>query len=320
MSLPAALRDLRLRPGYPVGERLAEWCERLAVHAELCGEKEQLVPAVHQLRLVAKALRAAIRLADSGAPGPDLVRQDAAIRRWAAGLGSMRDSAVQGALMRHLVRREDRLLRDTVDGIVERWEPRPPDAGLRRRSAVQLAQSARAVGPKLMARADAPGIRKALRRSLRKSLAWREAAEEEGAMEAFHAWRRWQKRLEFQLRLAASGSTRRLNKQLDRLHRLQEELGALHDVDQLAVRMRSRPIAKLLNPERRKRIDSLLQQRQSRLQRRVLRLAKKAVDRELGDRVRSIARLWAKSKVNRRKPPASTAGSPSRSVRVPPRT
>lgn len=319
MCLPAELRDLRLQPGRAVGDQMAEWCGHLAAHADLCREKKDPKAAVHQLRLVAKALRAAIRLANPGIPGPSLVRLDASVRKRAAALGSMRDSVVQAELLRRLVRREDRPLCLSVAELAQEWESPQPGTRLQRRIAIGLSGCARSLARELTSRADAPGIRKALRRSLRKTLAWREASED-GTKEAFHAWRRWQKRLESQLRLTAAVSSRRLDRHLDRLHRLQEELGALHDVDELAVRLRSRPNSKHLDPEQRKRLDALLQKRQARLQRRVLRLAKKAIDRELEDHVRSVVRLWSKSKFNTRKPAASTPGSRSRSVRVPPRT
>ncbi len=320
MSLPAALRDLRLQPGRAVGEQLAEWCESLAAHADLCRDRKDPKAAVHQLRLVAKTLRAAIRLANPGTLGPNLARLDASVRKRSAALGSMRDSVVQAELLRRLVRREDRPLRLNVARLAREWESPQPGTGLQRRIAIGLSGCARRLARELTTRAEAPGIRKALRRSLRKTLAWREASEEEGATEAFHAWRRWQKRLESQLRLAAAVSSRRLDRHLDRLHGLQEELGALHDVDELAVRLRSRPNSKHLDPEQRQRVDTLLHKRQARLQRRVLRLAKKAVDRELEDHVRSVVRFWAKWKLNTRRPAASTPGSRSRSVRVPPRT
>lgn len=320
MSLPAPLRQLGLQPGGSAGPDLVRWCQRLGKHAESCGRRRDPNSAVHQLRLVAKALRAAVRLADSGVPAPDLVHHDKSIRKLASALGSMRDAAVQGELLLKLVREEDRRLHDAGSTLAEAWLLSPPDSAQLRETAAGLCQIASVLGAELRHRVDASGIRKALRRSLRKTLARRGEAEARGSTEAFHAWRRWQKRLESQLLLVAPTLSRRLERQLDRIHRLQEELGALHDVDQLADRLRSPSVRKHLSLQFRRRLQQLIQRKQAQLKKRVLRSARKALDLELSDHVLTVVGLWAKGKVSNQKLPSDTGGSPSRSSRGPPRT
>jgi len=170
-----------------------------------------------------------------------------------------------------------------------------PDSNVCRRIGAELAAIAEDLGPTLGARIKPVGIRKALRRALRKTMEWHTRAEEEGLTDAFHAWRRWQKRLELQLRLTAPEPSPKLARQLDRLHDLQEQLGALHDIDQLVTRFAAKAVVRRFGVEHWTRVDQLLKKRQLRLRRQVLRTAKKALHEKLERHVAAVGKLWAAS-------------------------
>ena len=292
MSLPRTLRDLRLRRRGPVGQSLAQWCTRLARHASAQGRRKSRHLAIHQLRLVAKALRAALRLADEGDPAPDLLELDQAIRSTAASVAGTRDAVVLSQLLCRLVKDASQEVQAAAAVLSTHWTTQATSAGDTVRAAESLVELAGKLGSQLAVRVNAEGIADCLRRSLHKVARHQQRARQSGKMESFHAWRRWQKRLEAQLRLTSPPSGKAFDRRMDRIHKLQELLGSLHDVDLLSLRLSQKGSTRGVPLKVRSELFRLVTARQDRLRKKVLRRGAAVLDGKTRKALRSIARKW----------------------------
>lgn len=292
MSLPRPLRDLRLRRQGPVGQALAEWCTRLARHASAQGRRKSRDLAIHQLRLVAKALRAALRLADEGDPAPDLLELDQLIRNAATSVAGSRDAVVLSQLLGRLVHDASPEIQATAATLGSLWTTQVAAAGDTVRAANALVELAGKLGPELAARVNADGIADCLRRSLHKVTRHHRRARQSGKMESFHAWRRWQKRLEAQLRLTSPTSGKAFDRRMDRIHKLQELLGSLHDVDLLFLRLSQKGALRGVPVKVRRELIQLVTARQDRLRKKALRRGAAILDGKARKALRGIARKW----------------------------
>lgn len=294
MPLPRSIRSFRLRPGGPVEARLHHWLGQLAAYCASLDPVRDPVEGIHQLRLVSKALRAAIRLADGGRPGPDLLRHDRAIRKLAGLVSSARDAQVHAELLRKLARRQPEALRSAVELLIRRRRPRKTASDVAVRAVRGVADEANALQRLLSGRIDPISISKAVRRVYRKTLGWRERAVEAAVPTDFHAWRRWQKRLEAQLRLVGTARTQAPDRLLRDLHEMQEDLGALHDADELEERLAGEAQWRGITPGIRRRLLKLLHQRQRELRRRLVKSSGKVLGSRLRQCCRSTAKAWEK--------------------------
>jgi CHAD domain-containing protein len=292
MSLPRPLRDLRLRRQGAVGQALAQWCTRLALHASTQGVRKSRDLAIHQLRLVAKALRAALRLADEGDPGPDLLNLDQAIRAAAASVAGSRDAVVLAQLLGRLVQDASPEVQAAATALGTNWTTQANAAGDTVRAAGALVELAGKLGPELAVRVNANGIADCLRRSLHKVTRHQRRARQSGQMESFHAWRRWQKRLEAQIRLTSPTSGKAFDRRMERIHKLQELLGSLHDVDLLFLRLSQKGGLRGVTVKVRRELIQLVTARQDRLRKKALRRGASVLDGKARKAIRGIARKW----------------------------
>jgi|GEM_PF-2647689 len=292
MSLPRPLRDLRLRRQGLVGQALAQWCTRLARHASAQGQRKSQDLAIHQLRLVAKALRAALRLADEGDPAPDLLELDQAIRAAAATVAGSRDAVVLARLLNRLVRDASPEVQAVGSTLGAQWTRHASAVGNIPDTADALVSLAGKLGPVLATRVSAEGIADCLRRSLHKVIRHQRRARQSGQMDSFHAWRRWQKRLEAQLRLTSPTSGKAFDRRMDRIHKLQELLGALHDVDLLYLRLSQKGGLRGVPIKVRRELIQWVTARQDRLRKKVLRRGASVLDGKARKAIRGIARKW----------------------------
>jgi CHAD domain-containing protein len=292
MSLPRPLRDLRLRRQGPVGQALAQWCTRLARHASAQGRRRSRNLAIHQIRLVSKALRAALRLADEGDPAPDLIDLDQRIRSTAASVAGSRDAVVLAKLLDSLVQESSPEVRAASASLGCQWITQDSGTGDTLHAAETLFQLANTLSAALASRVSAQGIADCLRRSLHKVVRHQRRARQSGKMESFHAWRRWQKRLEAQLRLTCPPSGKAFHRRMDRIHKLQELLGSLHDVDILFLRLSRKDGMRGIPPRIRQDILERVSDRQDRLRKKVLRRGAAVLDGKMKKAIRGIARKW----------------------------
>ncbi len=292
MSLPRPLRDLRLRRRGPVGQALAQWCTRLARHASAQGRRKSRDLAVHQLRLVAKALRAALRLADEGDPAPDLLELDQSIRATAAAIAGSRDAVVLSRLLGRLAEDASTEVQAAAATLGTQWTTQATTAADIVQAADSLVELAAKLGSALADRVNADGIADCLRRSLQKVARHQRRARQSGKMESFHAWRRWQKRLEAQLRLTSPPSGKAFDRSMDRIHRLQELLGSLHDVDLLFLRLSQKGVVRGIPVKVRKELIRLVAARQDRLRKKALRRGAAVLDGKTRKSLLAVARKW----------------------------
>jgi CHAD domain-containing protein len=174
-------------------------------------------------------------------------RQQAAARRWTAGVATGAASTATGV--------------PDIAGALVRLRPA---------LARHLAKAAR---PEALA----GGLAHALRKTRR----WQRRAVDSREPEAFHAWRRWQKRLETQLRWISADHGKGTKAVLADLHAQQEALGRLHDLDVLADLLRATPGAGAqgllpLVAERQRRLAARLCDRARRPLRRLARAVRDA--------------------------------------------
>jgi CHAD domain-containing protein len=292
MSLPRPLRDLRLRRQRPVGQALAQWCTRLARHASAQGRRNSRDLAIHQLRLVGKALRAALRLADEGDPAPDLLELDQSIRATAAAIAGSRDAVVLSRLLGRLAEEASPEVQAAAAALGTQWTTQATTSGDIVRAADSLVELAGRLGSELAERVNADGIADCLRRSLQKVARHQRRARRSGKMESFHAWRRWQKRLEAQLRLTSPPSGKAFDRRMDRIHRLQELLGSLHDVDLLFLRLSQKGVVRGVPVKVRKELIRLVTARQDRLRKKSLRRGAAVLDGKARKALLAVARKW----------------------------
>lgn len=295
MPLPRLIRSFRLRPGGPVEARLHRWLGQLAAYCSSLDPIGDPVHGIHQLRLVSKALRAVIRLADGGQPAPDLLRHDRAIRRLAGLVSGARDAQVQSELLLRLARKQPDVLLAATERLIQRRRPRKTASDVAVKAVRGVAAEAMVLQQVLPGRIDAISIGKAIRRVHRKTQGWRERAVEGTVPTDFHAWRRWQKRLEAQLRLVGAERGDASDRLLEDLHELQEDLGALHDADELEERLVGDAQWRGIAPGIRRRVLKLLHQRQRDLRRRLMKSSRKVLGARLRQYCRSTAKAWEKA-------------------------
>lgn len=292
MPLPRRLTDLQHSPGPAFSHKLGQQCVRLAQHAVDQASNPNTNKAIHQLRLTIKALRAILRLADAGRPGTDLKRIDTQLKSLSLRIAPTRDAAVLSHTVRRVARKLDRTARDTAEELATRWVKACPPPSDRVTAATRVAAAARRIASLTTTRFHPTGIAESLQRSLDRTIRRRAEARDEGSMESFHAWRRWQKRLESQLRLVSGPADGRLQRRLRDLHLLQERLGNLHDTDLLALQLAShRGTHGLPKPELRALLDKV-KTRQERLRTKALNASKRILDDSFRKLVRKLARDW----------------------------
>ncbi len=273
MPLPDALRECRLVPGRPIAGPVAALARDLVVHARRQSSGADSIEAVHQCRLVLKALRALLCLVPGTEGSRPPARLDAALRALGRHLSPTRDRDVARATLSDLVaKRGDPRQRAAANRWLRglRRDPLPigsvADAvlGLDRLQASLLRHLRRAAKPASM--------ESGLARTFRKARRWHRRAAATGKPDAFHAWRRWQKRLEAQLRWTETKPTRGFRSLLDKLQERQEDLGRLHDLDVLATFLEaSRKASGGAQARDAKSLLLLVLDRQRRLQTRLLR-------------------------------------------------
>lgn len=295
MPLPRSIRFLRLRPSGPVETRLRHWLGQVAAYSASLDPARDPVEGIHQLRLVSKALRAAIRLADGGQPAPDLLRHDRAIRKFAALVSGARDAQVHSELLLKLSRKQPEALCTAIELLIRRRRPRKTASDVAVRAVRGVAAEASALQLLLPGRIGPISISEAIRRVHRKTQGWRDRAIEASVPTDFHAWRRWQKRLEAQLRLVGMAEAGKSDRLLRDLHKLQEDLGSLHDTDALEERLASEAQWQGITPGIRRSVLKLLHQRQRELRRRLVKRSRKVLGSRLRQYCRSTAKAWERA-------------------------
>ena len=187
---------------------------------------------IHRLRLVIKRLRALLRLMPQQRRADPVGSWDLRLRQISQRLAPSRDRCVRRRLLRKVVRpnsRED----DWMNRMGSSLDPLSSTRLVLREMALKLAGIIFSLISRHRGHPDPDFCRKALRRSWRRVQRYRRAASRTGATEDFHGWRRWQKRMESQCHFMGMSDPRRGALALRELHLLQEEIGHLHDADQL---------------------------------------------------------------------------------------
>ncbi len=293
MRLPVALRKRSFLPDRPVGLQAVTLAEQLLAHSQDQTKSRNPAESVHQVRLVLKALRALIRLFPNPGSGTPPGGLDDRLKLLGRQLSPVRDREVAQATLRELVRKHGgRTERNAAHAWLRSWVGPSVEPDATTRDATIAALSG--LGPGLrrhLRRAASPsGLSGALNHSLCKARRHHQHAERSGKPESFHAWRRWQKRLEAQLRW--SGGSERLKPLVGKLHALQEDLGRLHDLDVLAHLLHQavsdQPPTATGVPE----LSALVTQRFQRLQRRILLEGRPLLRRRLPTAVRRVRRAW----------------------------
>ncbi len=294
MPMPSALRDRRIVSGRPAAIQAIALARDLVAHARLQVAVTDLPEAIHQTRLVLKALRALLRLLRSpeGRRPPD--RLDATFKELGRKLSPTRDRDVAASTLLALVGKRGNPAQKSA---AKRWigsirhsmpshEALASVAGAMARALPSLVRRLRAVG-------NPEAIVSGLLRSLQRARRWQRRALETGKPDAFHSWRRWQKRIETQLRWVHPSDRRGMRSLLGALHDQQEALGQLHDLDVLAGLLSAKDPgldAKLASDARKLLPLVLVRQRRlkSRLSRRDARLPVRTIQRA----IREVRRGW----------------------------
>jgi len=222
--------------------------------------------AVHRLRLVIKRLRALLRLMPRHRPKTPVTSWDSALRQISRRLAPFRDRHVRRDLLRHIVGKhfhEGKWMGRMTTSL----DALPSAQPIVRDMASRLSELISDVTARHRNPPDFESCEKGLRRSWRRVRRYREAAVRAGAIEDFHGWRRWQKRMESQCRFMGVSVQRGGAFSLRDLHRLQEVIGNLHDADQLLEWLRNQRRSR---QAKRHPPDSLLR-RVKRLKRRLRR-------------------------------------------------
>lgn len=287
--MPAELRECRLVPGRPAAAQAQALATDLVAHAAAQAGAADPAEAVHQVRLVLKALRALVRLVPDPRTGRPPTKVERPLQSLGRRLSPTRDLDVATATLAALAAEHGGPRHRAA---ARRWirSTRPaPTARATAAVGVALRRLQPALLRHLAAHARGPAIARGLERALRKAERWQARAAKDGRVEAFHAWRRWLKRLETQLRWTHPRASRPVRRIHDRLADLQEDLGRLHDLDVLAEllgagdgRGPAAADARLLLP--------LVAERGSRLRARVLRRGRDLPSGRLHRLVRALRR------------------------------
>lgn len=225
---------------------------------------------VHRVRLVIKRLRALLRLLPDS-PGPLAhPRWDSTLRRLSHRLAPIRDRCVRESLLRRLLH---------AKASEWQWLERIQTARALVRSTRLVRNAAAKRLLKWIAdlRASHPIVpdfecfRVALRQSWHRTEMHRKEACRTHAMAAFHRWRRWQKRWEFQCCFMAVSPSGKNDSLLRRLHTLQEGIGHLHDADQLLRWLRKQAHSRNTERHPPRSLIRRAEQLRRRLRKRVLR-------------------------------------------------
>jgi CHAD domain-containing protein len=296
MPLPDVLRERTLVPGRPAVAQAVALASALVAHAGKQTDGADPVEAIHQVRLLLKSLRALLRLLSSPATGRPPARLDARLQALGQELSPTRDRDVAGLTLDELVRKRGSAAEQAA---AKRWihavHPTPPDPETLARTVRGLERLAPALRRHLKASATQTALADGLARSIKKAKRWRERAMKSRKSEAFHAWRRWQKRLEIQLRWLRDGAGPRVGALLSELHDRQEDLGQLHDLDLLLEGLqRSLSHGSPSQVRDARHLLPLVLDRQQRLQRRVIRRARDTSDARLARALKQIRRAVGK--------------------------
>ncbi|QSR84597.1 CHAD domain-containing protein [Methylacidimicrobium sp. B4] len=198
-------------------------------------DSASLVEEVHQIRVLAKKLRAYLRLLRGTLPEKLLEREERRIQRIAAGLSPARDAAICRQILRWLVAKEGKEIRrerlraalahfpEAVGGNVDPRAIARARAGIeaRRRRLLKLIDEHPPQEQKLekLLRSEYGKSRQRMREALR-----------EGSPDAFHQWRKRVKRLGYQTEIFCTSSRRSLARLEAKLVRLGKLLGKLQDL------------------------------------------------------------------------------------------
>ncbi len=279
--------QFEFRPGESVRRGILRLAGLLPAHARarLAAPPTQLAQTVHETRVLLKRARALLRLLTPGLPA-DAARLKAAearLRRAARRLAPARDGEVGLVTLTRLVRDASATDRSHLEP-VRHWfathhRDRPLRAGALLRSLHQvpalLDQTVRTLqtarwpdhGWRVLEASFHDSYRRARRRL--------KNAAREGKAAAFHDARTGVKRLMYQIQLLRRVSPRLAARLARTLDDLQTNLGDDHDLAVLDAALRKAP-PRLGEAKSRKRLHAAIAQRQRKLRRRALRLARQS--------------------------------------------
>ena len=200
--------------------------------------------SVHDLRVAARRLEEALRLLEGALPRRASRRLKRRARKVRRGLGPIRNADVMASLMSRLARRPGAADRDTMRAMAARFAT--DAAELRRRARTSGGLRVPGVRGRVQAvlRASSAGPAPTLRRT-REAVALRRRAFLEalpaartGGEEELHALRIVVKKYRYTLEILHQLGDGRLRAAIASARALQTELGELHDLDLLMVRVR----------------------------------------------------------------------------------
>jgi CHAD domain-containing protein len=235
------------RRGGTAGSR-SVLCWKVAIRRQTRSEKSPtLAEEVHQIRVLAKKLRAYLRLLRGSLPEKLVQLEEKRIKRIAGNLGRARDEEICRQVLQWLAAKGDKeSRRQRVREALVPF-PEPAATGLDRRKLVQARRGIEARRLRLLALLDAhPApegkLEELLKKEYGKSRRGMLEALRDGSPEAFHQWRKRVKRLGYQTAMFCPSSRRRLARLETKLLRLGSLLGRLHDLHVLKARIERRAV------------------------------------------------------------------------------
>jgi CHAD domain-containing protein len=280
---------LELRRGEAIADGLERMVGRLAGGAETrvakSGDEQS---AVHDVRLAIKRFRALLRLTRAGGGEEFFKAHDKSLREAAERLAPTRDAHVAartlGQLREKSLAPEDRA---ALKSVQERFRVKSPGvtaAKLRlalREASRSLREAARAWGARPTSGRGWGLVEPGFRKMCRQYLARMDRALASGRDLDFHEWRKRAKFLGYQARMIRPIWPKRLVKLEKRLDKLQEILGADHDLSVLKGLLRTHP-EMCATPAEKRRVLACLR-KASGLLRRQAKTASRRVFREKPD-------------------------------------
>ncbi|MDD2675931.1 MAG: CHAD domain-containing protein [Methylacidiphilaceae bacterium] len=219
---------------------------KVAIRRQTRSEKSPtLAEEVHQIRVLAKKLRAYLRLLRGSVPEKLVQLEEKRIKRIAGNLGRARDEEICRQILQWLAAKGDKEgCRQGVRAALVHF----PDAaatGLDRRKLVQARKGIEARRLRLLALLDEhPAqegkLEELLKKEYGKSRRGMRKALRDGSPEAFHQWRKRVKRLGYQTAMFCPSSRKRLARLETKFLRLGSLLGRLHDLHVLKARIERR--------------------------------------------------------------------------------
>lgn len=197
---------------------------------------------VHQIRVLAKKLRAYLRLLRGSVPGKLVPLEEKRIKRIAGNLGRARDEEICRQILQWLAAKGDKESRRKRVRAALVHCPEPAATGLDRRTLVQARKGIEARRLRLFALLDEHPVQERkleelLKKEYGKSRRGLRKALRDGSPEAFHQWRKRVKRLGYQIAMFCPSSRRRLARLETKFLRLGSLLGRLHDLHVLKARI-----------------------------------------------------------------------------------